>query len=150
MDNLAEVRLWGQRVGALAYNPATQLATFEYTESWQDKGIEIAPIRMPLSSQKYQFGGLSFETYKGLPAVFADALPDDFGNAVINAWLARKGRDPSSFTPVERLLYMGSRGMGALEFAPALNRGDTSEHPLALDSLVTLAQQVLNERTEMS
>jgi serine/threonine-protein kinase HipA len=149
MENLAEVRLWGKQLGALAYDPATGVSTFEYSRQWRDAGIEIAPLHMPVAATKYSFPGLNPATYRGLPAIFADTLPDDFGNAVINAWLARTGRDANAFTPVERLLYTGSRGMGALEFSPAIERGQTSSKQgaeLALDSLVAMAQAVLDER----
>ena len=149
MENLAEVRLWGKQVGALAYDPATGTSTFEYSPQWRESGIEIAPLHMPIAATKYSFPGLSPATYRGLPAIFADTLPDDFGNAVINAWLARTGRDANSFTPVERLLYTGSRGMGALEFSPAIDRGQKGGKEggeLALDSLVAMAQTVLDER----
>ncbi|TQV77258.1 type II toxin-antitoxin system HipA family toxin [Aliikangiella marina] len=148
MENIAEVKLWGDQVGALAYDPSSGLTTFEYSPVWRKKSIQISPIHMPLSAQKYQFPELSYETYKGLPAIFADALPDDFGNAVINAWLARQGRDPASFTSVERLLYTGSRGMGALEFAPAIRDQKKDTPPLEIDSLVNVAQQVLDERAQ--
>jgi len=149
MESLAEVRLWGKQLGALAYDPATGVSTFEYSRQWRDFGVEIAPLHMPISATKYSFPGLNPATYRGLPAIFADTLPDDFGNAVINAWLARTGRDANAFTPVERLLYTGSRGMGALEFSPAIERGQTSSKQgaeLALDSLVAMAQAVLDER----
>lgn len=146
MENLAEVRLWGEQVGALAYDPATGFTTFEYAARWRTGAVEVAPLHMPLSAEKYRYPGLGVETYRGLPAVFADMLPDDFGNAVIDAWLARQGRDASSFTPVERLLYIGSRGMGALEFAPATKRDVKDGNNLALDTLVAMAQQVLDER----
>ena len=146
MENLAEVRLWGHLLGALAYDPASGFSTFEFSPWWREQGVEIAPLRMPLADTKYQFPGLSTETYRGLPAVFADTLPDDFGNAVIDAWLARNGRDVDSFTPVERLLYTGQRGMGALEFAPAIKRGINEATNLEIDSLVMIAQTVLNER----
>lgn len=149
MENLAEVRLWGKQLGALAYDPATGVSTFEYSRQWRDAGIEIAPLHMPVAATKYSFPGLNPATYRGLPAIFADTLPDDFGNAVINAWLARTGRDANAFTPVERLLYTGSRGMGALEFSPAIEGGQTSSKQgaeLALDSLVAMAQAVLDER----
>ena len=149
MDNLAEVRLWGEQVGALAYDDASQFSTFEYAPSWLKKGIEIAPIHMPLAQTKYQFQGLNPDTFRGLPAVFADMLPDDFGNAVINAWLARNGRSADSFTAVERLLYTGMRGMGALTFMPAVERDDTANSEIAIDSLVMMAQQVLDERVQM-
>jgi serine/threonine-protein kinase HipA len=148
VENLAEVRLWGSQVGALAYNPLNGISTFEYSKLWREKGVEIAPLHMPLSAQKYQFPGLSVETYRGLPAVFADVLPDDFGNAVINAWLAREGRDNHSFTVVERLLYTGKRGMGAIEFAPAMRRNESSSSNLELNSLVEMAQNVLDSRVK--
>ncbi|MBQ0721481.1 MAG: type II toxin-antitoxin system HipA family toxin [Gammaproteobacteria bacterium] len=149
MEHLAEVRLWGKQVGALAYDPATGFSTFEYSPQWRESAIEIAPLHMPVAGAKYSFPGLSAETYRGLPAVFADTLPDDFGNAVINAWLARTGRDVASFTPVERLLYTGNRGMGALEFSPAIKRGVEEGGDLALDSLVAMAQTVLDERIQL-
>ena len=150
MDNLAEVLLWGKRVGALAYDPDTGLSTFEYAPEWREQGLEIAPLRMPLSSRKYQFPELQNSTYRGLPAVFADSLPDAFGNAVIDDWLARQGRDPASFSPLERLLYTGARGMGALEFAPPSSGENKESSRVELDTLVKLAQQVLNERAEVS
>ncbi len=149
MENLAEVRLWGKRVGALAYDSASRLSTFEYAPEWLASGVEIAPLRMPLAATKYQFPGLSYDTYRGLPAIFADALPDDFGNAVINAWLVRNGRDVASFTPVERLLYTGSRGMGALAFHPVMDEDVTGDAHIVLDSLVTMAQSVLDERAKL-
>jgi serine/threonine-protein kinase HipA len=151
MQYLAEVWLWDKLVGALAWIPATATATFEYTPEWMSKGAQIAPLHMPIHTKGqhiFQFPQLNPDTYKGLPACFADTLPDDFGNAVINAWLARNGRDPHSFTPLERLLYTGTRGMGALEYAPALRQVHTAGGKLELESLISMAQQVLNQRTE--
>jgi serine/threonine-protein kinase HipA len=104
---------------------------------------------MPLSTQKYQFPSLNAETYKGLPALFADTLPDDFGNAVINAWLARQGRDSEGFTALERLLYTGNRGMGAIEYAPAMSQSTVIE-PLEIASLVEMAQHVLDQRESVN
>jgi len=150
MQNLAEVRLWGQRVGALYYDPAARLSTFEYAPQWIEKGVEIAPLQMALSTQKYQFRGLNPETYKGLPAVFADSLPDDFGNAVIDAWLARNGRDSDSFNPLERLLYTGNRGMGALEFEPAIRKDSVASEQIELAALVEMAQQILDQRASLN
>lgn len=150
MQNLAEVRLWQRQVGALVFDPDTQLALFEYAPEWLAEGTEIAPLRMPLTKGKFQFPGLGRQTYKGLPAVFADSLPDDFGNAVINAWLARNGRSGDSFSPLERLLYTGRRGMGALEYAPAMNTAPASAaQTLELASLVAMAQAVLDERANL-
>lgn len=150
MQNLAEVWLWDKMVGALAWSPDTRLASFEYTPEWIETGVQIAPLRMPCQMQGqsiFQFPQLNPATYKGLPACFADTLPDDFGNAVINAWLARTGRDPQSFNPLERLLYSGKRGMGALEYAPALRQIKSPNDKLELESLIQLAQQVLDQRT---
>lgn len=149
MQNLAEIKLWGKLVGALVYDPASQISTFEYSPDWIQRGVEIAPIHMPLprrSSRKYQFPNLNPATYHGLPALFADALPDDFGNAVINAWLAKNGRDSASFTSLERLLYIGSRGVGALEFEPALSKTSTPNQQLELDALIQMAQNILDQR----
>ena len=150
MQNLAEVRLWGKLLGALAYQPQSRLCSFEFSPEWLQQQVEIAPLHMPLSSEIYQFPGLNYETYKGLPAVFADALPDDFGNAVINDWLARNGRDETSFTPLERLLYIGKRGMGALEFEPAIPVTQKESEQLELASLVSMAQQILDKRAKFS
>jgi len=150
MQNLAEVRLWGDLVGALVYDPVSKISSFEYAPGWLASGVEIAPIRMPLSSQIYQYKDINQATYKGLPAVFSDTLPDDFGNAVINAWLARQGRDAESFTPLERLLYTGRRGMGAMEFEPAISRAKSTGDKIELASLIEMAQKVLDQRSELT
>ena len=165
MQNLAAVHLWGELVGALAYDSKTKISTFEYAPEWMNKGIEIAPLRMPLPNKKpnnkfdqksntaptrkFQFTNLNSETYRGLPAIFADTLPDDFGNAVINAWLARNGRDINSFTAIERLLYTGNRGMGALEYQPAIADKNTRLENIDLSSLIEMAQNILDERNQL-
>lgn len=155
MQNLAEVRLWGKQVGALAFDPERQLGSFEYSPSWIATGLELAPLHMPIKpllhsrhshQRRYRFPELSYPTYRGLPAAFADSLPDDFGNAVINAWLARQGRSGESFNPLERLLYSGQRGMGALEYAPAVEAASTPAGELELRSLLKMAQSVLDQR----
>jgi len=150
MHNLAEVRLWGMQVGALVYEPASAISSFEFSPEWLANDVEIAPLHMPLSQQVYQFPGLNPETYKGLPAIFSDTLPDDFGNAVINAWLARNGRSADSFTSLERLLYTGNRGMGALEFEPAISRVNNQHEQIELASLIEMAQQILDQRAQLS
>ena len=152
MQNLAEVWLWNKLVGALAWEPETATATFEYTPEWAQTEVQIAPLHMPTQQNKspqiFRFPQLNYDTYKGLPACFADTLPDDFGNAVINAWLSRNGRDPSSFNPLERLLYTAKRGMGALEYAPAVRQTQTTSGKLELESLINMAQQVLDQRAQ--
>lgn len=153
MQNLAEVWLWDKLVGALAWAPDTATATFEYTPEWVRTGVQIAPLRMPShadGARIFHFPQLNRDTYKGLPACFADTLPDDFGNAVINTWLARNGRDPQSFNPLERLLYSGKRGMGALEYAPALRQAQSGNNKFELESLIGMAQQVLDQRAGVS
>lgn len=149
-EDYAEVMLWGERVGALMYDRNTGVYRFGYDPAWKEDGVDIAPLQMPLSARRdvFEFTSLNPETYKGLPGCFADILPDDFGNAVINAWLARQGRDPATFSSVERLLYTGTRGMGALEFHPAISR-DSLEggESLELDTLISTAQRVLDERS---
>jgi serine/threonine-protein kinase HipA len=146
---VARVELWGNLIGALAYDENTGLGTFEYTPKWRNSGLQISPIRLPLSEQKYQFPALNRDTYKGLPAAFADSLPDDFGNAVIDAWLARHGRDSGSFTPVERLLYTGRRGMGALEYLPEPKDRPKNAKQLNLESLAEMAQRVIDGRAKL-
>ena len=146
---IARVKLWDKQVGALAFDKDKGLGTFEYTRSWRDSGIQISPIRLPLGEGKYQFPDLNRDTYKGLPAAFADTLPDDFGNAVIDAWLASQGRDPDSFTAVERLLYMGRRGMGALEYSPEPKVRPKKVGELQLDRLADMAQRVIDGRGKL-
>jgi serine/threonine-protein kinase HipA len=151
MQNLAEVYLWGKQVGILAWNTDTSTAAFEYSAEWKQTAVQIAPLHMPNEPNAaiiFEFSQLNFDTYKGLPACFADTLPDDFGNAVINAWLSRNGRDPKSFNPLERLLYTGSRGMGALEYKPAIRSFNHSSNKLELESLLNMAQQILDQRQD--
>ncbi len=150
MEHLAEVRLWGHLVGALAYDSRSGISTFEYAPEWRQLGVEAAPLTMPLSSDKYRFSGLNYDTFHGLPGVFADALPDDFGNAVINAWLSRQGRDVATFSPVERLLYTGTRGMGAWEFLPMIDRGLDGHDVLDMSSLIHMAQNILDQRAGLN
>lgn len=116
-----EVRLWGQRVGAVAPDPRLGCYVFAYEPAWTKSGIEVAPLTMPLDDtrQSFAFPELAEPSYKRLPGLLADALPDDFGNALIDAWMSARGVDKSAITPLDRLAYMGKRGMGALEFKPS-------------------------------
>ena len=120
MSTVAEVKLWGRTIGAVSLEEDNEIAAFEYDPAFARSGIEIAPLTMPLSNRVYSFPELSRGTYHGLPGLLADSLPDRFGNALIDAWLATQGRTPESFSAVERLCYTGRRGMGALEFEPAI------------------------------
>jgi serine/threonine-protein kinase HipA len=147
--NVVRVMMWKKTVGALSMDSSSGICAFQYDPEWINSGIEINPIKLPLSDRIYQFPSLSKETYKGLPGAFADTLPDNFGNAVINAWLARNGRDSKSFTSLERLLYTGKRGMGALEYHPSTKNSLNSSNIIKLDSLVEMAQSVLNQRSKV-
>ena len=112
-----EVKLWGTTIGALSMMEGDSVARFEYAPNFIGAGIEPSPIVMPVSNRIYSFPSLS-GTFHGLPGLFADSIPDKFGNRVIDSWLLRQGRSPESFTALERLCYTGNRGMGALEFYP--------------------------------
>lgn len=120
MITTAEVFLWGTRIGYIHQSENDVAASFEYDRKFLTSGIELSPFRMPLSDRIFSFPELSrIDAFHGIPGLFADSLPDKFGNAVINKWLAGQGRSPESFTAIERLCYTGKRGMGALEYVPA-------------------------------
>lgn len=147
----AKLYLWGAFVGGVIWDDERQLGLFEYSPDFVKTGIEIAPLHMPLvANQTYEFPSLDRETYRGLPAVLADSLPDDFGNALINAWLAKEGRDKATFTAVERLLYQGPRGMGALEYRPALASDAADGDSFQIAALVQLAGEVLSNRESLA
>lgn len=150
MISLAEVRLWGKTIGAIQWDNARQLGVFEYTPEFLRSGIELSPLKMPLRSGAYSFPELNYVSFMGLPGMLADALPDKFGNLLIDQWLIAQGRDPSSFNPVERLLYMGQRGMGALEFVPATQRQVVSSQALELSELVALANRALSKKQSLA
>ena len=147
--SIAEVKLWGRTIGAVSWNEDSALASFEYDKGFQGSGIQISPITMPLSELIYTFPALPRETFHGLPGLLSDSLPDDFGNALINAWLAREGREPSSFNPVERLCYTGDRGMGALEYVPLKGPSGISSEPVDVKALVELVSEILTKRNEL-
>lgn len=149
MTELAEVRLWGRRVGAVALADTAATARFEYSVDFVDSGLEVAPLMMPLSTAVYQFPALGRDAFHGLPGLLADSLPDRFGSTLIDAWLATEGRSAASFGPIERLCYIGARGMGALEFRPVKGPRARNSEKLRLDALVYLASQVLEHRHDL-
>jgi serine/threonine-protein kinase HipA len=116
--DVVEVLAWGKRVGAVALDPNSGWYAFAYDPAWIRTGIELAPLHMPLRREPYQFPDLPRGTYYGLPALLADALPDAFGNALVNAWMAQQGIAFEAITPLDRLAYAADRAMGALEFRP--------------------------------
>ena len=147
MTTVAEVRLWGRSIGAVSVEDARSTAAFQFADEFTRSGIQVSPLRMPLSDRVYSFPGLARETFHGLPGLLADSLPDRFGNALIDTWLASQGRSAESFNAVERLCYIGSRGMGALEFAPAQGPKSRTSEPLDIAALVQLASDVLSQRS---
>ena len=145
---VAEVRLWGRTVGAVSWDDERGFAHFEYDPAFIPGGRQVAPLTMPLASEIYSFPALPRQTFHGLPGLLADSLPDRFGNALIDAWLARQGRSPEDFNAVERLCYIGARGMGALEFVPAT--GPTNRLArVDVAALVELASDILSERAAL-
>ena len=145
---VAEVRLWGRTIGAVSWNDNRDVAHFEYDPAFVSGGPQVAPLTMPLSGEIHSFPALPRQTFHSLPGLLADSLPDRFGHALIDAWLERQGRDPGDFNPVERLCYVGTRGMGALEFRPA--QGPTPRSAtVEVAALVELASEILTERTAL-
>jgi serine/threonine-protein kinase HipA len=150
MSTVAEVKLWGRTIGAVALEESQKAAVFEYDPAFAGSGIEVAPLTMPLSNRIYAFPGISEMTFHGLPGLLADSLPDKFGNALIDAWLATRGRAPQSFNAVERLCYTGKRGMGALEFEPAIGPKAHKATRIQVDKLVELASEILTNRKNLN
>lgn len=151
---VAEVKIWGTLVGAVAWDEETNIASFEFDPSFKGLGWDLAPLKMPISAAKnlYSFPELrkdkqaEFNTFNGLPGLLADALPDRYGNQLINLWLAQQGRPQDSMNPIEMLCFIGTRGMGALEFVPATYRENKRSFSLEIDSLVEMAQKMLSKR----
>ncbi len=150
MTTVARVRLWGRTIGAVALPDGDAFASFEYAPEFLGSRVEVSPIAMPLSDRVYRLQELSTDTFYGLPGLLADSLPDKFGHLLIDAWLARQGRSPGSMNAVERLCYTGRRGMGALEFEPALGPGERHSTTVEIDALVNLASKVLSGRGKLS
>lgn len=142
----AEVYLWGTRIGVVAQEDYNAIPKFNYDKKFLKSGIEISPVVMPLSDVVYSFPALSKDTFYGLPGLLADSLPDKFGTKLIERYLWEQGRDIRSLTAVERLLYTGKRGMGALEYVPAKEYGEIKNNSINIDALVKLASDILTER----
>ena len=146
LTTLANVFIWDSFVGTVAWASDMHVAFFEYSDNIKKQNLELSPLMMPLAGrQVYSFPTLSEETYQGLPGLLADSLPDYFGNAVINAYLRAHRRRENSFDPVEKLCYIGKRGMGALEFKPALSRVRKSQK-VDVNALSLLAAEIMQKR----
>ena len=151
---VAEVKIWGKLAGAVAWDTATGYAAFEYDPKFKQLDWDLAPLKMPVSNNRNQFSfpelrkdkNTEYDTFKGLPGLLADALPDRYGNQLINLWLAQQGRPQDSMNPVEMLCFIGTRGMGALEFEPAVLKETKRTFSIEIDSLVTTAHKILDQR----
>jgi serine/threonine-protein kinase HipA len=150
----AFVKIWGQTVGAVAWDEEQGLASFEYEPKFKSNNIDLAPIKMPIKSNQSIFSfpelrsskNSEFDTFKGLPGLLADVLPDKYGNQLINIWLAQNGRPENSMNPIEQLCFIGTRGMGALEFEPTQLKSAKKSFQVEINSLVDIAQRILNKR----
>ena len=151
---VAEVKIWGKLIGAVAWDPDSGFATFEYDPKFKTLGWDLAPLKMTISDNRNKFSfpelrkvkNSSYDTFKGLPGLLADALPDKYGNQLINLWLTQQGRPQDSMNPVEMLCFIGTRGMGALEFEPAVLKEGKRTFSIEIDSLVATAQKMLDQR----
>lgn len=153
MITSAFVHIWNHRVGAIAWDASTGIGSFQYDPSFLDLQLEVAPIMMPLSQGARIFSfpeTKDTSTFKGLPGLLADILPDKYGNALINAWLARQGRASNSLNPVETLCFIGQRGMGALEFQPVQPRSKNTATKVELENLIEIADTILTGRKDFS
>ncbi len=142
----AAVQLWGRTIGAVTLAEGETTAAFEYVPEFIGSGIELSPLCLPLRPGVYRFPELPMHTFHGLPGLLADSLPDRFGNALIDQWLAQQGRAAGSFNAVERLCYIGARGMGALEFKPVIGPRPRKSSRVDVAALVALASEVLTHR----
>jgi len=149
MVTAAFVSIWGKRVGAISWNPEEGIGSFQYEANFLKTNQDLAPILLPISQGRrvYSFPSLrKNETFKGLPGLIADTLPDNYGNQLINAWLVKNNRPVDSMNPVEQLCFIGERGMGALTFEPSKMPKLANNFDLEVDSLVNMAQKVLGQR----
>ena len=148
MHNTANVYLWGTHIGTVILNDGNPIAKFQYTDAFREMGIEVSPINMPLKPMVFEFPELSIKSFRGLPGLLSDSLPDKFGNKVIAAWLREQGLEPKDLNTIDRLCYAGQRGMGALEYKPAFFDKDDTSELLTVDALSELADKVLKMRED--
>ncbi|MRT92918.1 type II toxin-antitoxin system HipA family toxin [Ancylomarina sp. 16SWW S1-10-2] len=150
----AFIKIWGQTVGAVSWDEQRGIASFEYEPKFKATGYDLAPLKMPILSETRIFSfpelrasrNSEFDTFKGLPGLLADVLPDKYGNQLINTWLVQNGRAENSMNPVEQLCFIGTRGMGALEFEPTQFKQNKRTFQIEIDGLVSIAQKMLRKR----
>ncbi|HNS10988.1 MAG TPA: type II toxin-antitoxin system HipA family toxin [Bacteroidia bacterium] len=152
MISTAFIHIWGHRAGAVAWDSETGLASFEYEKKFIQTGLDLSPLQMPLQEKRiFSFPELrDSNTFKGLPGLLADVLPDKYGNAIINTWLNKQGRPSDSLNPVEMLCFIGKRGMGALEFEPSEPKFSERASKIEVASLIEIADGILSGRKDFS
>jgi serine/threonine-protein kinase HipA len=154
MITTAFINIWNKRVGAIAWDSNAELASFEFDPTFLKQQWNLSPLKMHITGAEkriFSFPELSrTNTFKGLPGLLADVLPDKYGSSLINAWLAQNGRPANSMNPVEQLCYIGKRGMGALEFEPIVPKANNSATKIELDSLINIAEQILAGRQDFN
>ena len=150
MITTAFVKIWGETIGAVAWDENSGTASFEYEPKFIVQSIDLAPLKMPINNATnriFSFPELrNTKTFKGLPGLLADVLPDDYGNQLINTWLAQNGRPENSMNPVEMLCFIGTRGMGALEFEPSQLKVNKRAFDIEVDELIQMSQKMLTKR----
>ena len=152
--DVAEVKIWGELAGAVAWDDTMGYATFEYASKFKARGWDLAPLQMSITAttNRFSFPALkkktdpALDTFKGLPGLLADALPDRYGNELINLWLAQQGRPQDSMNPVEMLCFIGNRGMGAMEFEPTTLKNNKKTFAVEINSLVEIAKKILSRK----
>lgn len=152
--NTAIVNIWGQQAGAVAWDEETGVASFEYYPAFKRLGWELSPLKMPLTQEQRIFSfpelrkerNSTYDTFKGLPGLLADVLPDRYGNELINLWLAQQGRPENSMNPIEMLCFIGQRGMGALEFDPPIQKANINTFSVEVETLVQVAGKMLSQK----
>lgn len=154
MRTTAFINIWNKRVGAIAWDADTELASFEFESSFLANKWDLSPLKMPVTGAErrvFSFPELrGTTTFKGLPGLLADVLPDKYGNSLINAWLSRNGRPADSMNPVELLCFIGKRGMGALEFEPVVPKTNNGATKIELDNLIHIAREILSGRQDFN
>lgn len=149
MIKSAFVIIWGKTIGAIAWDENSRLGSFEYDTNFLTQGFNLSPLKMPITAGKHIFSFPELKgntTFNSLPGLLADSLPDKYGNQLIDVWLAQQGREANTMNPVEKLCFIGTRGMGALEFQPAQFKKAKNTFNVEIDSLVELSKKILNQR----
>jgi serine/threonine-protein kinase HipA len=151
MVAIASIKIWNYNVGVVLWDARRNYGVFEFDKNFHKLGLNLSPLMMPIVDYEngknvFSFPNLNPETFKGLPGLLSDSLPDKFGNQMIDAWLSQQGKNSLDFTPVDRLCYIGKRAMGALEFEPVSDIYKENSNAIEIQELVKFAKEVLDER----